>query len=78
MERDILDDAVALVEDPEHRDALRHRRHATLSGRSRRRLSGARPGRILLLGPLAARGKCEGREQGCSGRLHAYSGIQGS
>jgi len=31
MKRDILHDAVALVEDAEHRDALRHRRHSGLA-----------------------------------------------
>jgi hypothetical protein len=40
---DVLDDAVALIENPEHRDALRHRRNTTLSRgcrwRSRRRWS---------------------------------------
>jgi hypothetical protein len=39
VERDVLDDPVALVEDAEHGDALRHRRHSTLTVRGRGRLS---------------------------------------
>jgi hypothetical protein len=33
VKRDILDDAVALVENAKHRDALCHRRHSTLAMR---------------------------------------------
>jgi hypothetical protein len=78
MKHDVLDDAVALVEDAEHRDSLRHRRYAMLAatgaapGRGRR-------GRILLLGAAVAAGKRE-RDQEQRGELaiHAYSGIHGS
>jgi hypothetical protein len=78
VKRDILDDAVALVEDAEHRDPLRHRRHASLA--VGRRSGGPRPTRrrVLLLLAFAARGERERCEQGCGDWLHAYSGIQGS
>jgi hypothetical protein len=78
MKGDILDDAVALVEDAEHSRALGHRRHAALAVRSRRDATRAWQWRILFRLPLAARGERKGGEQGCSGWLHAYSGIQGS
>jgi hypothetical protein len=45
--RDILHDAVALVEHAEHRDALRHWRDAALPGRGRGHR--ARRGRRLIL-----------------------------
>ncbi|WP_028969414.1 hypothetical protein [Sphingomonas sp. URHD0057] len=76
MKRDIADDAVALVEDREDGDALRHRGHA----RDRR---GARPrplcpGLILLLAAAAACRERERNQQRCGGCSHAYSGIHGS
>jgi hypothetical protein len=37
VERNVLDDAVTLVEDSEHRDALRHGRDAGLVGSDRHR-----------------------------------------
>jgi hypothetical protein len=40
MKRDVLDDAVALVEDPQNSDALRHWSHAPLAVRRRRGLLG--------------------------------------
>jgi hypothetical protein len=42
MKRDVLDDAVALVEDPQNSDSLRHWRHAPLAVRRRRGLPGSR------------------------------------
>jgi hypothetical protein len=78
MKRDRLNDAVALVEDAEHRDALRHRRDAALAVRGRRDLPGDRGGSILLLGTLAAGREYERKKQRCSGSMHCYSGIQGS
>ena len=78
MESDVLNDPVALVEDPEDRDALRHRRDPALAVRRRGRLLAPRKRGILLLGTLAARGERECGEQDCSEVAHAYSGIQGS
>jgi hypothetical protein len=78
MQGHVLDDAVALVEDPEHRDALRHRRDSALAGRRDRRVRPRRSGGIVLFGALAARGEREHSQQGCGGCPHAYSGIQGS
>jgi hypothetical protein len=78
VERDILDDAVALVEDAKHRDALRHRRHSAFAVRGRGDLPGHGQFRVLLLTTLAARGKRERGEQRSSEGAHVYSGIQGS
>jgi hypothetical protein len=58
VERDVLDDAVALVEDPEHGDALRHRCNTGLV-RSGRTPASYRDGLVLLLAPAAARSKPE-------------------
>jgi hypothetical protein len=76
MKRDVLDDAVALVEDPEHRDALRHRRNVRLVGDRRRGL--LRGGLIGLLGAAAARRQRQRDPQRCAQPGHAYSGIHGS
>jgi hypothetical protein len=61
MQRDRLDDAVALVEDPEHRHALRHRSHAGLVGTGPRRCSIAdhRRRAILLIAAAPAAGEAE-------------------
>jgi hypothetical protein len=76
-ERDVLDDAVALVEDAEHGDALRHRRHALLAGAARPAVPrGGR--RFILFGAAVARRKRERDQQRCGNRAHFYSGIQGS
>jgi hypothetical protein len=57
VQRHILDDAVALVEDSEHRDALRHRCHALLFGAGRRTSGpGGGRGRRILLIPAATAG----------------------
>jgi hypothetical protein len=77
MERDILDDPVALVEDAEDSDALRHRSDARLIGPGRGRFARRRGG-ILLFTSFAAR-RQRGQEQDrCCDSPHAYSGIQGS
>jgi hypothetical protein len=76
MERDILDDSVALVEDSEHRDTLRHRRDAALARRGRRDLAG-RGGRILLRAASTG-GQRKREQQRSSEPRHAYSGIHGS
>jgi hypothetical protein len=78
MKRDVLDDPVALVEDAEHRDALRHRRDAALPCGVRRAPAGDGRRGVLLLRGLAARGERQRKEQRCSDYPHAYSGIQGS
>jgi hypothetical protein len=77
MERDRLDDPVALVQHPEHRHPLRHRRNAALAVGGRRRLPRLRLRSIFAL-LLAARDKRERGEERCCGGSHAYSGIQGS
>jgi hypothetical protein len=79
VESDRLGDSVALVENAEDRDALRHRRHSGLAhlGRARgiaRRLVLRR----LLLLPPPAPGERKRKQQWCDGLVHAYSGIQGS
>jgi hypothetical protein len=78
VKRNILDDPVALVEDSEHRDPLRHRRHAALAVRGRGRLPRRGQRRVLLLRALAARGERERGKQRSSEDAHVYSGIQGS
>jgi hypothetical protein len=74
--RDVLDDAVALVEDAKNGDALRHGCHAGLVD-ARRHTRVATGLRAIALVAAAAGGKGE-REDGCSGKTHVYSGIQGS
>jgi hypothetical protein len=57
MERDVLNDAVALVEDAEDRDTLRHWSHATFSVRGRSGLLRRWQGRVRFRLALAARGE---------------------
>ena len=76
MEGDILHDPVALVEDSEDRDALRHGRDIGLLCACRRGLFGR--DLIRLLGPAAASRQAKRNQQGCGELSHAYSGIQGS
>jgi hypothetical protein len=78
MERDVLDDAVALVEDAEHGDTLRHRRHAAFAVGGGRGLARSRRRSVRLLGALSARGQRQRNQQRCSNGTHVYSGIQGS
>jgi hypothetical protein len=74
-----LHDSVALVENTEDCDALRHRRDAALPGRRRRHIGASRRRRVLLLFPAPARDERKREQQGCGeGPLHVYSGIQGS
>jgi len=75
MQRDVADDAVALVEDGEHRHPLRHRRDARLAWRARR---GLPRGDLVLLGAAVAACKRERGEERDGGQSHAYSGIHGS
>jgi hypothetical protein len=77
VKRDVLGDAVALVEDAEHRDALRHGRDA---GLVRCTGCGGVPGcwsRLLLLSAPARRER-QRKQDRSSDRSHVYSGIQGS
>jgi hypothetical protein len=78
VQGDVLHDAIALVEDPDHGDALGHRRDPSLAGRGRRRLPRPWQWRVLLLAFLSARGERERDQQRCRDPFHAYSGIQGS
>jgi hypothetical protein len=55
--RDVLDDAVALVEDAEDGNSLSHWRNPALPGCSGGGLTRGRQRNILLLPALAARGK---------------------
>jgi hypothetical protein len=77
-QRDVLDDAVALVEDAEHRDALRHRCDTTLAVGGCRNLWPLCRRGILLLRALAARCQRKTGEDDWNDRSHVYSGIQGS
>ena len=78
MQRDILHDAVALVEDADDRDALRHRGNSALPCGSGGNFLGPWSRCILLLGPAPARRHSERHQQGCGSSSHAYSGIHGS
>jgi hypothetical protein len=77
MERDGLNDSVALVQHAEHRHALRHRSDAALSIGSRSRLPRLWQ-RSIFPRLLAARDERERGEERCCDGSHAYSGIQGS
>jgi len=77
-QRDVLDNAVPLIEDSENSDALRHRSDTALPAGRRRHVLVYRRHRILLLRALAARGERKRDQQGCLELPHAYSGIQGS
>jgi hypothetical protein len=78
VERDVLNDAVALVEDPEHSDALRHRGDARLVGADRDHGIGDHRGRRIFFGRLLAAGCDSHDRQDCERSLaHVYSGIHG-
>jgi hypothetical protein len=77
VQRYVLDDSVALVEDSKHRDALRHRRDPAFSIRRRSNLPPRGCGGILFGAP-ATRGQGERDQQRSRRRTHVYSGIQGS
>jgi hypothetical protein len=77
MKRDVFDDAVALVEDAEHGDALGHWRDALLvRAPAPAILRGGR--RFVLLGAAVAGRNGERDQQACGNRAHFYSGIHGS
>jgi hypothetical protein len=75
MERDVLDDSVALVEDAEDGDALRHWRDIGLIDARTRLLRGAL---IRLVGAAVARRQRNADQQRYGEFPHAYSGIHGS
>jgi hypothetical protein len=74
---DVLDDPVALVEEAEDGDALRHRRDSRL--RFRRRLIRRGSRGIAPAAAALASGKRErGKAEQISGAAQGYSGIHGS
>ncbi|MEO8176885.1 MAG: hypothetical protein ABI626_09535 [Sphingomicrobium sp.] len=80
LERQVAYDPVALVEQAEHGDPLRHRRHSGLADRSRGDLGRGRSagGRLLrLVAAIAATGGEHQHNQKCGDRAHAQSGVQG-
>jgi hypothetical protein len=86
LERDRAGDAVALVEEPEHGDPLRHRSGARSHGgdglrdvdgpRLADRLPVAPTG--LLGAPVAAGERGQGEESGAERKPHAWSGVHAS
>jgi len=81
LEQHIPNDAVALVEEAQHGNAIRHRRYAHGCRRPRRRLSLASLVRLLpsLFGAArATRREKKGESRAGDGELsHAQSGVQG-
>jgi hypothetical protein len=80
MERDVLDDPIALVEQAEDRDPLAHGGHPRLIDARRSRRVGDHRARRILLVSAAPAGRNGERKHGERGSLaaHVYSGIQGS
>jgi hypothetical protein len=80
LQGDVADDAVALVQQPEHGDPLRHRRDPRLAPGRGRDAGRHRLAVRFLLGRLvaAAAGGAERQQhQWSKGGAHAQSGIQG-
>jgi hypothetical protein len=75
---DVADDAVALVEDAEHRHPLRHWRDAGLGAHRRGGIGGGGAGHIALVVTAAACGERQRQQQRGGRASHAYCGIQGS
>jgi hypothetical protein len=78
VQRHILHDSVALVEDAENGNALSHRRHAALPRRGRWHALRRDRRVLLLLAAAPARRQHEGDQQRCGTLRHVYSGIHGS
>jgi hypothetical protein len=86
LERDRARDAVALVQEAEHRHPLRHRSRAGRDGGDGlRNIDGPRLADrlpidvFLLLGaPVAADERAESEEKGAGPEPHAWSGVQAS
>jgi hypothetical protein len=76
LQRQVADDAVALVQQAQDRDPLGHRRHARLLGGRARHFDGhgIAFGRSLFVAPTA--GERQQRGEGESGGPHASSGVQ--
>jgi hypothetical protein len=74
----VLDDSVALVENAEHGDALRHGGYSALPRRRRARLGTRGSRHVLLLLAAPACGERQRNQQRCGQSLHGYSGIHGS
>jgi hypothetical protein len=75
-QRQVADDAVALVEQTQDRDPLRHRRHAGLVGGRARHLDGdgIAFGRLVLAAVAAGERGNGGQVAGSA--LHVWSGVQ--
>jgi hypothetical protein len=79
-QRQVADDAVALVQEAEHRDPLGHRRDSGLLRRCARHIHGdwLIVGRFIP-GPVAGRRRQGQRDrEKWQGPLHAYSGFHAS
>lgn len=77
-QREVADDAVALIEQPQHGNPLRHRRHAGLLRGRARYVDRDRLvlGRLLAL--VAAGDKQQGEREDGGEADHAYSGFHAS
>jgi hypothetical protein len=76
VKRDVLDDPVALIENAEDPDPLRHRCHAALPGSGRGGLVGGDLG-IVLLRAAAAAGQREANQNRSDQPHRGYSGTHG-
>jgi hypothetical protein len=80
LQREVANDAVALVEQAQNRDAVGHRSDAGLRSRAGTAAPGARCIRLplsLVLLAAAPRQKQHQRRAGNGENAHAQSGVQG-
>jgi hypothetical protein len=78
-EREVADDAIALVQQAQHGDPLGHRRDAGLFGRRARHIDCDRlVFSSLIAGAATARGRQQGKRKEGGGTGHAYSGFHAS
>jgi hypothetical protein len=75
LHRQVADDAIALVEQSDHRDALGHRRLADMLKHRPGAGVDHRLALILLGGAIAAREQHRGGGDHQAGARHAYSGV---